>query len=297
MRATFVLGLLLLLTTAAHGQTGVGVEVDDVVDNRMSVTDTGAFQVVGGLELRVKLTGSGLDKATAARLIVKEAKDDSGKNLLSANATIPDFMPRDYNSGTLQMAVGQPERKATSVRLKGTVELYVPGKDPNASVKIDKPLAKLDVPLSSKALKAAKLEITPLSREGYEAAKKARTITPQDIEKIRAEGKARGVDEKEIELAIEMAKAFESMDSGYPEGAVVLSGRKADFDRIFRIEILGSDGQPMNTSGRSTSTRGESALMTLNLSEPVPADARLQIQMITDKAKASFPFDLKVQLP
>ncbi len=297
MRATFVLGLLLLLTTAAHGQSGVGVEVDDVVDNRVSSSDTGGFQMAGGLDLRVKLTGSGLDKATAARVIVKEAKDDSGKNLLKANPDIPDFMPRDYNSGTLQMSVGQPERKATSVRLKGTVELYVPGKDPNASVKIDKPLAKLDVPFSSKALKAAKLEITPLSREGYEAAKKARTITAEDIEKIRAEGKARGVDAKEIELAIEMAKAFESMDSGYPEGAVVLSGKKADFDRIFRIEVLGSDGKPMNTSGRSTSTRGESALMTLNLSEPIPADARLEIQMVTDKARASFPFDLKVQLP
>lgn len=297
MRVTLVLGLLLLLTTPAHGQSGVGVEVDDVVDNRMSSTDTGGFQMTGGLELRVKLTGSGLDKATAARVILKEAKDDSGKSLLRANPDVPDFMPRDYNSGTLQISVGQPERKATSVRLKGTVELYVPGKDPNASVKVDKPLAKLDVPFSTKALKAAKLEITPLSREGYEAAKKARTITAQDIEKIRAEGKARGVDEKEIELAIEMAKAFESMDSGYPEGAVVLSGRKADFDRIFRIEVLGSDGKPMNTSGRSTSTRGESALMTLNLSEPIPADAKLEIQMITDKARASFPFDLKVQLP
>ena len=94
-----------------------------------------------------------------------------------------------------------------------------------------------------------------------------------------------------------MAKAFESMDGGYPEGAVVLSGRKADFDRIFRIEVLGSDGKPMNTSGRSTSTRGESTLMTLNLSEPIPGDAKLEIQMITDKARASFPFDLKVQLP
>ena len=297
MRVAFAAGLTLLLTIAAYGQTGVGVEVDDVIDNRVSMNDSGGFQIQGGLELRVKLTGSGLDKASAARVIVKDAKDDSGKSLVSDKASIPEFMPRDYNSGTLQMAVGQPERKASSVRLKGTVELYVPGRDPNASVKIDKALSKLDAPLSSKALKAAKLEITPLSRDGYNAAQKARKITPEQIEGIRAEGKARGVPEKEIELAIEMAKAFESMDGDYPENAVVLSGKKTDFDRVYRIEVLGTDGQPLRDAGRSTSTRGESGLMTINLAEPAPAGAALQVLMITDKAKMSVPFELKVDLP
>ena len=110
MRAAFAAGLSLLLTMAALGQSGVGVEVDDVIDNRVSMNDTGGFQIQGGLELRVKLTGTGLDKASAARVIVKEAKDDSGKSLVGEKTSIPDFMPRDYNSGTLQMAVGQPER-------------------------------------------------------------------------------------------------------------------------------------------------------------------------------------------
>ena len=296
MRA-IALGLFLLLTLAAHGQSGIGVEIDDVVDNRMSMSDTGGFQMRGGLDLRVKLSGNGLDKAMAARVIVKEAKDDTGKSLLEAEPSVPDFMPRDYNSGTLQMSVLQPERKASSVRIKGTVELYVPGRDPNASLKIEKALAKLDAPLSSKALKAAKIELTPLSRAGYDKAKQARKITDKDIEQIRAEGKARGVDDKELELAIEMAKAFESMDGDYPEGSLVLSGKKADFDRVFRIEVLGKDGKPMNTSGRSTSTRGETALMTLNLSEPAPPDSALEILIITDKARMSFPFELKVELP
>jgi hypothetical protein len=297
MRAATALCVFLLLTLAAHGQSGIGVEIDEVVDNRMSASDTGQFQMRGGLDLRVKLNGNGLDKALAARVIVKEAKDDTGKSLMEAEPSVPDFMPRDYNSGTLQMSVLQPERKASTVRLKGTVELYVPGRDPGASLKIDKALAKLDTPLSSKALKAAKIELTPLSRAGYEKAKESRKITDKDLEKVRAEGKARGIDEKEIALAIEMAKAFESMDGDYPEGSLVLSGKKADFDRIFRIEVLGKDGKPMNTSGRSTSTRGESALMTLNLSEPAPPDAVLEILMITDKARMSFPFDLKVELP
>lgn len=297
MRTAIAAGVVLLFAAAAQGQSGVAVEVDDVTDNRMSYAETSEYQMRGDLQLRVKLTGNDLDKAMGARILVKEAKDDTGRSLLEADPKIPDFMPRTYNSGVLQMSVLQPERKATSVRLKGTVELYVPGRDPNANVKVEKALAKLDAPLSSKALKAAKLELTPLSREGYNAATKARKITEQDIEKIRAEGKAQGVDTKEIELAIGLAQAFESMDGDYAEGSVVLSGRKSDFDRIFRIEVLGADGQPLSDSGRSTSTRGESGMMTINLSQPPPADAALQILMITDKAKMSFPFDLKVQLP
>jgi hypothetical protein len=257
------------------------------------------LQMVGSLDLRVKVTGSNIDKAAAARVIVKEAKDDKGNSLLGTKPLDPpDFMPRDYNSGTLQLRVNQPARTASTVRIKGTLELYVPSRDPNANLKIEKALAKLDAPLSSKALKAAKIDITPLSREGYASSMKARKITEEDIAKLRAEGKKAGADEKEIELAVELAKAFEGMDAEpLAENAIVLSGKKADFDRIYRVEILGSDGTPINTGSRGTSTRGESVVMTLNPSEAPPANATMQIMLITDKARVSFPFDLKVELP
>ena len=298
MRAALSLGFVLVLTIGVQAQTNVGVELDEVVDNRFPVnTDPNAFAMSGALELRVKLTGSGLDKATAARVIVKEAKDDKGNSLVGSSSDVPDFMGREYNNGTLQFRLNQPSRAASSVKLKGVVELYVPTRDPNANVKIEKGLSKLDAPLNSKALKTAKLEITPLSREGYAAAAKARKITDKDIEQIRAEGKKRGVDEKEIELAIEMAKAFENMDGDLAPNAVVFSGKKADFDRIYRLEILGADGNPINVGSRGVSTRGESSIMTLNPSDAVPANATLQLMLLTDKARVSFPFELKVQLP
>src|SRR5687768_12205836 len=120
MRAATALGIFLFLTLAAHGQSGISVEVDDLTDNRVSSSSTSEFQMRGSLELRVKLAGNGLDKVSAARVIVKEAKDDTGRNLMEANPSVPDFMSREYNSGTLQLSVLQPERKAKSVRLKGT---------------------------------------------------------------------------------------------------------------------------------------------------------------------------------
>lgn len=289
MRAVVIVSLLLCLSSVALAQSGVGVEIDEVVDNRINV---GEF--TGTLEVRLKLKGTGLEKANGARILVKDARDDRGTAVINASKD-PDFTPREYNSGTLSMSLKQPARAANSVKVKGVVELFVPGRDPNAVVKVANALAKLDKPLSG--LKGANLTITPMSREAYSAALKARKITEQDIERIRAEGKKAGASEKDIELAIGLAKAMEGLDSEPPEGAVILAGKTADFDRIFRIEILGSDGKPINIGGRSTSSRGEEALMTLQPSFAPPKDAALQLFVVTAKSKMSFPFEVDVRLP
>jgi len=283
--------LLLSATLAAHAQSGVGVEIDDIIDNRMS-----AGMMKGSLELRVKLKGTGLDKATAARVVIKEARDDKG-NVLSTERVSNDFTPRDVNSGLLSASVGSPARAASSVTLKGTVELFVPGRDPSASIKIDKAFAKLDAPLNNAKLKSAKLTVTPLSPDGHSAWRNKHKLDEAKIAELRAEGKRRGVDEKEIDLAIEMAKAFEGMDSSLPEGSVILGGTKSDFERIYRVEILGPDGQQLDTNSRSSSTRGEDVIMTLQPSNSLPANAALQLYILTTKSQMSFPFQLKVDLP
>lgn len=291
-RAGTLLGLLLsgLLLQAQ----GVKVELDEIVDNRVTA---GPFQ--GSLDFRVKLSGAAADKANAARVVVKEARDDRGTVLFDGKPKGPsDFVPRDYNNGTLQFSVNSPPRAASSVKVKGTVELFVPARDPNAVVTISKALGTLDRPLSSKALKTAKVSITPLSATGYAEVKKARKIDDTKIAELRAEGKKQGIPDDEINMAIELAKAFEGMDEDLPEGTVILSGTKADFDRVFRIEILGNDGKPIQTSSRGTSTRGDaSTIMTIQPSEPVPPNASLQIFLLTDKSRVTSPFEMSVALP
>ena len=285
------LAFLLLLAVPAMAQSNVAVELDDVTDNRV---EAGEFR--GSLELRVKLTGSNLEKAAAARVIVKEAKDDRG-NDLAKDRSVPDFFPREYNNGTLQFTLATPARQAKTVRLKGNVELYVPTRDPNAIVKVDKALARLDQPLSSKALKAAKIDIRPLSRTAYAKALEDQKLDETKIAALRAEGKARGVSEKEIEMMIGLAQAFEMSPGDTPEGAVILSGKKDSFDRIYRIEILGSDGKPIEVGGRQSSTRGDDSLMTLQPSQTPPENAALQLYVITTKARVTAPFELTVELP
>ena len=291
------LALVLLLsgTLAVHAQSGVKVELDEVVDNRVTA---GAFQ--GTLDFRVKLNGSAVDKASAARIVVKDARDDRGNVLADGKSSRgpSDFMPREYNNGTLQFSVGSPARAASSVKVKGTVELFVPSRDPNATVTIKDALSNLDKPLSSKALKTAKVSITPLSPDGYKKMKEARKLDDAKIAKLREEAKKEGIPDEEVQLVIELAKAMEGMDEALPDGSVVLSGTKADFDKIYRVEILGADGQPINTSSRGTSTRGdESTIMTLQPSETPPPNASLQIFLLTDKSKVSSPFEMSVPLP
>jgi hypothetical protein len=291
MRVVAYIGILLFVSFELIAQTGVGVEVDEVVDNRVA-----AGEFTGQLQLRLKLKGTGLDKASAARVVVKDARDDKG-TVLADGSSKDDFTPRDYNSGMLQVSVKQPARAASTVHLKGSVELFVPTRDPSSVVKVDRAFAKLDTPLASKALAAEKLVITPMSRAAYMTSLKSRKLDEKAIEEIRAEGKKRGVPEKEIEMAIGLAQAMEAMDTEPPEGAVLLSGRKSDFDRIFRIEVLGKDGKPIDTSGRSTSSRGEDSLMTIEPRSVPPADAALQIYVLTAKSRVSFPFEMDVKLP
>lgn len=284
--------MVLLLTCAIHAQSGVGVELDEVIDNRVAHE-----MLTGSLDLRVKLKGTGLDKATAARVIVKEARDDKGNSLFEGGGNVPDFMGREYNNGALQFSLKNPARAASSLKVKGTVELFVPGRDPNAIVKIDKALAKLDTPIANKAFKSAKIEITPLSAAGYAASRKTHTLDDAKIAQVRAEGKKQGVPEKEIEAMIELAKAMENLDEPMLPNTVVLSAQKSTFDRILRVEILGSDGKPIDVGSRSTTTRGEDSIMTLQPQGELPQNAALQFHLLTDKSKMSFPFELSVTLP
>jgi hypothetical protein len=276
-----------------QAQSGVGVKVENVTDNRVQV---GEFQ--GNLEIKANLTGNGLDKINAARILVKEARDDKGTDLASKGDP-PSFTARDMNGGTLSISLKMPPRAAKTVRVAGTLEMFVPSRDPNSLVKVDRALSKLDTPLSSKALKASKIEITPLSPKKYAEEMEKNKLDEKKIAEIREEGKKRGVDETEVEKMIELAKAFQELGGGPPpEGAVILSGKQADLDRVLHIRILKANGEEVHVGSSSSSSSDGRTVMVLEPSEPPPADAAIELTLLTTKATISVPFELKnVSLP
>jgi hypothetical protein len=291
-RVTLFVALIAILPALARAQSGLTVTVSDIVDDRIS-----SDLQTGSLQLQMKVDGAALKKASAARLLVKEAKDNQGTDL-AKGWKAGDFRDRDMNGGALELSLTSPPRTATSVHVKGSVELFVPSADPAATVTIPKALSKLDSPLTSPGLTAAKIKITPLSAARYAEEKKKQKITDKDLDEIRAQGKAHGASDKEIELAIGLAKAMQEMGGDAPpENAVILSGSTKDFDRIHSIEILGPDKKPVNISSRSTSSRGDSAVMILQ-PDSVPAGASMRLTLLTAKSKVSVPFELKkVDLP
>ncbi|MBI2214197.1 MAG: hypothetical protein HYU52_11175 [Acidobacteria bacterium] len=293
--ARFSLILLVAGTAAgmAHAQSGVGIEVKEVSDSRSRVGNFG-----GNLELKLVLTGSGLEKVAQARVVVKSATDDKGTALMRGGEPA-DFRPRDWNMGELSVTLRNPARSAKSLRIAGNVELFVPSKDPSSIVKIDKPLTKLDKPLSAKALKAEKLSFTLLSPKKYEERSGAGKLDDAKIAETRAQAKKEGVSDAEIDAMIELAKALRELGGGTPsEGAVIIAGKEPEMDRILQVRLLKPDGSEVSIPSRSSSTSGGETIMVASPSEPVPPDAVLELTLLTKKSTMSIPFELKnVALP
>lgn len=245
---TIAIGALLLLRATAApalAQPDVRVVAGDVTDSRFS----GGFRE-GGLSLTVKLRGDGMEGVEALRFLLAEARDDLGNPLLPASKGAPAF--RDLRGGRGQEAIAlrSPAREATAFLVSGRVELFIPGQDPGAVVKVADALAHPGKPLPSAGLKAAGIRLVVLPR------------------------------------------------AGQPKEVVSLRGQTAGFDRIRSIRILHPDGTEIPVGSRYSSSDGETTAMLLEAAEPVPGNAALVFTIVTAKACALVPFELKdVPLP
>jgi hypothetical protein len=278
----------------AAGQSNVKVVLQEVVDDRIS-----EGMITGGLVVVLNLEGDGLDDVKSARFLVREAKDDTGRSLLDPKAKAPDFTDRNVNAGRVQVTLASPPREAASVGISGTAELFVPGRDPASVVKVPGFLARLDKPVTSKGLKAAKVELTVLSREKYFEARQQNRLDEEKIALIRAEGKERGMKEEELDALVEMAKAFDELGEGdLPEHGLYLSIPKASEERIQEIWLETPGGERIETGGSSSRSDESVVLKQVAVREAMPKDAVLVLSLFTDKSIVKVPFDLKeVLLP
>lgn len=276
------------------GQSNVKVVLTDVVDDRIS-DGMGS----GGLVLTLNLDGEGLDGVKSARMRVKEAKDDSGKNLFNPKSRPAEFSDRNSNAGNIQVALDNPPRSATSMRVSGTADLFLPGKDPSSVVKVPGFLARAGKPVDSKGLKAAKVEVTVLSKESYVAARKKNRLDEKKIAEIRAEAKERGMKDEEIGPLIEMAKAFDEMGEGdLPEHGFYLKVPTASEEKIQEIWLETAKGEKLESGGSSSRSDEAFVLKQVALKAAPPKDAVLVARLLTDKSIVSVPFEMKeVRLP
>jgi hypothetical protein len=155
-----LLGLSLVAPEAA-AQDEVRVAITKVQDSRSRYQTNEASS---RLTLFPRLEGAGLAEARGYRLTVTGAKDDLG-NALAPDSDGPTKWTGKPDGMELWLKLAGPARGASTVTLSGTVEAWIPSRDPASEVKVEKFTSKAGKPLAEPALKAAKVKLTVLPRD------------------------------------------------------------------------------------------------------------------------------------
>jgi len=256
---------LLALSGLAAGQD-LRVTAGTIEDRRT----TGKF--FGGLEIELKLTGDDLADAKAARVLLKKAVDESGRDLLPEKRGDEDFQKSSGSSGpNLKVNLKNPARGAGAIKeVSGDVELYAPSRDPAATVVVERLTSRMDKPVVSPALKAQKIAVRLVSPNVY-----------------RADAKKR-----EAEMDAGLVKAFSGMMNDVGDNDVILQ-IEDEGGKLQDVEVVGKSGV-IDTRGSMSS----GGLKILQYSEKLPADAKLRFLLKTKKSLLKTPFTLtNVPLP
>jgi len=291
LRPLLLAPCLVLLTSPLLAADDIRVAPGSVEDQRFSDPR------FGGMSIELRLSGAGLADVKALRPRVKSAKDDRGAALYKPkDDKVPDFeeFSPDRRPGP-RVNLSSPGRDASSVEVAGELELFIPARDPNTKQKFEKFLSRLDKPISSSALKASRIEVTPLSAAAYKARQQANRPTK---EQITAEGKKHGASDAEIKQAIAMIEALASLGGEEPVETSVLIETKDPDGKIISIDVVGADGKELHAPSRGSSGGNDNKLLKIDLSEKPPADAGLLVTVRTAKSVVAIPMNFKeVALP
>lgn len=274
--------LVALALSAAPVLHAVEVKVTEVIDRR----STGPF---ASFSIGMQIPSVKSTDVAASRVLVSAATDDKGTNLVDTEHEVSlgaNMRPEASQPASVTMALKNPDRKATRVtEVRGEIELYMPGKDPNSTAEIAKFLSLSGKPLTHKALKANGIEISLVSPAQIEAEKKKVAVAK------RKELEGTGYDEETIKTivdsAVESAMRFEESD-------VVLRVKDPN-KRIQDIEYIDAAGESKHISV-NVNDQGYTVLSTWG-DKPAP-DWKMRIAMRTPKNLVKQPFTIKdVKLP
>jgi len=226
--------LLLALATAATAFAEVKVTPGDIADNR----GKGKFSKPG-LSIELKIAGPELADCKGLRVVLKEAKDDTGKAIPEQESFMHDgdfqspqspfggFDDAKKNEAQSQIDLENPARSAKSLTLNASVELLIPSKDPAAVITVD--LAKeAGKALSAKSLAAAGASLTFKAPSGSDV-----TYTISDPNKKVASVEICSADGKPLETSGRMTSGF----SGKKEVSISLRG-SAPAGAIAKVYLL-----------------------------------------------------------
>lgn len=271
---------ILAITLAAAAL--VDVAVSRVNDRRTS----GSFSQ---LDIVLELPKIKAAEIAASRVVVASAADETGRDLVDRERETyldPNFRPGadPATPATVSMTLKNPARSATRLKeVRGEIELYMPGKDPNSVAEVPKFLSFSGKPLAHKALKANGIEIALVSPTQLAAEKKKLG------EAKRKEYADLGYEGETLDSVV--SSYLESLLNVY--ATEVLLRVKDPSKRIQEVVFVDSNGELKRGSMRDD--EGFTILSTWE--EPKP-DWKLRVSMRTNKNLVKHQFVVKdVPLP
>jgi hypothetical protein len=244
------------------------------------------------LSITVELPNIKSKDVAASRVLVSNAVDDSGKNLIDTEAGEPQLQPNsralysdDPGPASVSVDLKNPARKSTTLKsVSGQIELFMPSKDPNSVAEIPKFTSFSGKTLSHKALKANSVEIALVSEAQLEAERKRLT------EAKTKELKDSGYDDETLKSVL---SSYTDYLLKFDEGDVVLRV-KDDGKHIQDIAYVDAKGEVKRASINDKD--GYTVLSTWG--EKPEADWKLRVNMKTAKNIVRVPFSLSnVPLP
>jgi hypothetical protein len=286
MKTTFAL-VLLLLAVAAGAQQPIDVAVARVNDRRTS------GQFFAELNVSLELPKIQAAEVHASRVLVSSAVDDTGRDLVDREKQEPTLDPsagsmmatNTPSPATVSLSLKNPDRKALKVKeVRGEIELYMPGRDPNSVAEIAKFASQTGKPLAHKALEANGVEIVLLTPAQVEAEKKRRA------EAKKKEYAEMGFDAETLE---NMLKSFLETLLQVEESQLVARIKDPN-GRIQSISYIDGAGELKNVSRME-----EDGVTVLSTWGGAPAaDWKMRVSMKTPKNVARYSFALSdVPLP
>ncbi len=290
--------LALPLLVAAFAPSWKAAVADPPVPpTRTSVVSIG--DVRGGdsprLEIELELPDVPASDVAAARVHLRKAVDDTGRDLLLDEAGKGRLEPLQQggSSGSgetpapalIPIKLRSPARRAKAVAdISGEIELYVPGRDPNSIAIVPRIGTRAGTRLESPALAASGVLIAMLTEEQLQAEKR------RQAEKRKDDARKHGVLGEMLEP---LASAFLQAFFTPGPGDVVFSVDDPD-GRIVEMTLRDASG-----ADQTTGRMAQEGLTVLSSSRRGPGpDWSLEVRLVTPKSRLLRSFALKgVPLP
>lgn len=260
------------------------------------VNDRRAKGFFSELAISLELPKIRSSEISASRVLVSAATDDQGNDLVDPEKAPTELEPNFRGAmmrqggedppATVSVALKNPARAATAVKeVRGEIELYMPGRDPNSIAEITKFAPATGKPLTHKALKANGVEITLLTPAQIDAEKKRLIVEKR--KSLKAEGWEDGENLESYLTDFESSLSFDA-ESDVPVRI------KDPNKRIQSMTYIDGNGEEKRANARDN--YGMTVLTAWG--GPPKADWKLKVEMKTAKNVVRHTFALKdVKLP